>query len=154
MLDQKVLEIARSSIEVSFEERRSSFNEELSRKMRELQKSGNLPRESSRGAKIIQELCANELKSRAEIIWERLERAHESSGSQLNETLVRDLKEVVNHFIEEMAKKISTLMSKRSGLAKNEIKKWTLNSTKSFGPQYPPTKDHSRTTSHEQRATK
>lgn len=132
MLDQKVLEIARSSIEVSFEERRSSFNEELSRKMRELQKSGNLPRESSRGAKIIQELCANELKSRAEIIWESLERAHESFGSQLNETLVRDLKEVVNHFIEEMAKKISTLMSKRSGLAKNEIKNWTLDSAKNL----------------------
>ena len=132
MLDQKVLGIARSSIEVSFEERRSSFNEELSRKMRELQKSGNLPRESSRGAKIIRELCANELKSRAEIIWESLERAHESSGSQLNETLVGDLKEVVNHFIEEMAKEISTLMSKRSGLAKNEIKKWTLDSAKNL----------------------
>ncbi len=65
MLDQKFLEIARRSIEVSFEERRSSFNKELSRKMRELQKSGNLPRESSSGAKIIQELCANELKSRS-----------------------------------------------------------------------------------------
>lgn len=132
MLDQKVLEIARSSIEVSFEERRSSFNEELSRKMRELQKSGNLPRESSSGAKIIQELCANELKSRAEIIWESLKRAHESSGSQLNETLVRDLKEAVNHFIEEMAKVIFTLMSKRSGLAKNEIKNWTLDSAKNL----------------------
>ncbi len=132
MLNQKLLEIARRSIEVSFEERRSSFNKELSRKMRELQKSGNLPRESSSGAKIIQELCANELKSRAEIVLESLKRAHASFGSQLNKTLAKDLKEEVNNFIEEITQEISAIMSKRSGLAINELKYLALDSAKNL----------------------
>ena len=69
---------------------------------------------------------------RAEIVLESLKHAHASFGSKLNKTLAKDLKEEVNHFIEEITQEISVLMSKRSGLAINELKNLTLDSAKNL----------------------
>jgi len=126
-----MMDFAKQLIQVEIKKRQRPFFNELNRKGRELQKSGNHPLESSTGRKIICNIFTKELENRASIIWESLQRTHKALGSQITETLACDLKKAATQFLSEITKELSEFMMKQPGLTKDDIaKKPTLDSTK------------------------
>ena len=120
MLDSKIFDFARRLIQTDIKKRQRPFFDELSRKGRELQLSGNSPETSSSGKKIIRNIFTKELETRASIVWKSLQRAHKAVGSKTTKTLASDFKEAVNHFLEEISKELSGLMMKKPCFAKND----------------------------------
>lgn len=120
MLDSKILDFARRLIQTDIKKRQQPFFDELSRKGRKLQLSGNSPETSSSGKKIIRNIFTKELETRASIVWKSLQRAHKAVGSKPTKTLASDFKEAVNHFLKEISKELSGLMIKKPCFAKDD----------------------------------
>jgi hypothetical protein len=120
MLDSRIVERAGRLIQVDVKERQRLFPRELSRKGRELQIKGNSPVDSSSGKKIIGDMFAQEIKTRAHIVWNSLLRAHKALGSQLTETLASDFKEANTYFLDEIIKELSELIMKQPCFAKDD----------------------------------
>lgn len=130
MLDPEILDFAKRLIQAETKKRRKPFFDELSRKMRELQISGNSPGSSSSGKKIILNMFTKELENRASVIWVSLQRAHKALGSQITDTLACDLKETATQFLNEAHKELLEHMIKRPYFAKDVAANSTLDSAK------------------------
>ena len=130
MLDPKIIDFAKRLIQADTKKHQRPFFDELNRKGRELQKSGNHPLESSTGRKIIRNIFTKKLENKASVVWESLQRAHKALGSQLTDTLACDLKEEATQFLSEITKELSELMIKQPGFTKDDIAKSILDSAK------------------------
>jgi hypothetical protein len=128
MLDAKILDVTRRLVQVDFKERQKLFPKEISRKKRELQIKNELT--SGHAIEKIRDICADEVKNRAEVVWRSLVRAHETLGAQLTETLASDLKDEVNHFIEKIVEEVSDLMKKHLRFVGQEAENINLDSAK------------------------
>ena len=120
MLDSKILDFARRLIQANIKKCQKPFFDELSRKQRKLQLTGNAPGSSSSGKKIIYNIFIKELETRASIVWKSLQRAHEAVGSKPTKMLASDFKETVKHFLEETLKELSGFMRKKPYFAKDD----------------------------------
>ncbi|MFC1737751.1 hypothetical protein ACFL1G_01730 [Planctomycetota bacterium] len=110
MLDDKILNRTRRLIEVRFAKRQKVLPEQVYRILRSLKKAGML--DSSPGRNRVRAACEQEVRIKAEIVWDSIQKAHKALGSPISNTLATDLKEEAGHSIEDIVKEISTVLTR------------------------------------------
>jgi len=110
MLDPKILDRANRLTNVKFNGRQKPLAENVSRIKRKAQLTGTPY--SSAVVKQILQICESEIEQRAEIVWENLQRAHETFGSPITEDLSTDFKAELSQWIEKIEAEISGLLPK------------------------------------------
>jgi ribosomal protein L37AE/L43A len=110
MIDPKILERANSLTNVKFNERQEPLAKNVSSIKRKAQLNG-IPY-SSAVINQIREICESEVGQRVQIVWESLQRAHETFGSPISENLSTDFKEELGRWINKIEAEISALLTK------------------------------------------
>ncbi len=128
MLDSKILDRARRLIQLRFNQHKKNLPNEISHIKQKMNVANSL--HSSTTLKKIHDACAQELAIRAKIVWESIVRAREAVGSPLTETLAADIKEEVNHFIEEITKEVGEKMASAMHFMERDAQRYNLNDTR------------------------
>ncbi len=119
LLDSRVLDRANRLIEARFAKRQGFLSKEITMRMQKANKVGMLY--SSPTAKNVRAACEEEIKTRAEIVWDSFQRAHKAVGSPLTETLGIDLKAAISSNIEKIVREISEVLTTRLNVLKDSV---------------------------------
>ena len=114
MLDSKITELARTMIEVQFEERRKHLAREIELVHNEMAMRG-LGR-SGAALSQVSELCAREVESSALIVWEVLARILSTAVVPPPETLAQDLKAEVEVYLRPVLEELNKIVARNADL--------------------------------------
>ena len=118
MLDGKIFDRARRLIECRFAERRKALSEEVERIMGKLGFEGCA--RSSGAFKLVRDACEEEIRTKAEIVWDSIQEVHKALGSSITETLATALKQEVGYHVEAIVEEISKYMIQRLPMSKSD----------------------------------
>lgn len=121
------MERARRLIQISFDERRKIFPNEIAQIKEEMLSSGV---RSGASLTRIHDTCVQEVTRRSKIVFDNIVRAHKALGSPLNETLAADIKDEGRHFIEKIAEEVGEKMAREMHYMEHEAKRYNLSSAK------------------------
>jgi ribosomal protein L37AE/L43A len=119
MLDPKILDRAIRLTNVIFNGRKEPLVKNVLRIKRKAQING-IPISSTVRNQIL-EICESEVEQRAQIVWENLQRAHETFGSTITENLSTDFKEELSRWIDKIEAEISGMLTKWLSSFKKKI---------------------------------
>jgi hypothetical protein len=113
VLDPKIIERARSLIHAEWPDKRAGLDRELSRIVSQASAAGRL--RSGNTVRMLQGVAENELKARAHLVLNVLQRVHNALGAATYDGLANDLKQEAEIHINENALSLTEELKNRAG---------------------------------------